>query len=457
MRDYSKEQRSTLLVAVITSFITTFMGSALNLSIPAMGSEFKVSAAAIGWVITAYMLVCAAAAVPFGRAADMTSRKKILVTGIFTFAAASLAATFSLGFAMMMILRVLQGIGASMIFATKDAVLISLFPGTERGRVLGLSVASTYMGLAAGPVIGGIVNHYMGWRAIFVITFAISVFSGIIAVRKLTDSRAESISKSLDIWGNLLFIGMIVLTMYGISALSTLSWSAALVITGVILGVIFVRHELKVAEPVIKVSMFKSNLAYTFSNLAALLNYAATFAITYLLSIYLQVVMGYSSQAAGIVLITSPVVMAILSPYMGRLSDRIAPYKLATTGMALCAAALFIYSFLDERFSLWAIIGTLVISGIGFGTFSSPNTNAVMECVEKEDYGVATSILATMRSIGHTLSMAIVTLVVSAYMGSTPLAQAEPAALIRTMHMLFLIFTGMCVVGTFISLKRKKK
>lgn len=457
MRDYSKEQRSTLLVAVITSFITTFMGSALNLSIPAMGSEFKVSAAAVGWVITAYMLVCAAAAVPFGRAADMTSRKKILVIGIFTFAAASLAATFSPGFVMMMILRVLQGIGASMIFATKDAVLISLFPGTERGHVLGLSVASTYMGLAAGPVIGGIVNHYMGWRAIFVITFVISVISGIIAVRKLTDSRTESVSKSLDIWGNLLFIGMIVLTMYGISALSTFSWSAALVIAGVILCIIFVRHELKAAEPVIKVSMFKSNLAYTFSNLAALLNYAATFAITYLLSIYLQVVMGYSSQAAGIVLITSPVVMAILSPYMGRLSDRIAPYKLATTGMALCAAALFIYSFLDERFSLWMIIGTLVISGIGFGTFSSPNTNAVMECVEKEDYGVATSILATMRSIGHTLSMAIVTLVVSAYMGSTPLAQAEPAALIRTMHMLFLIFTGMCVLGTFISLKRKKQ
>ena len=165
--------------------------------------------------------------------------------------------------------------------------------------------------------------------------------------------------------------------------------------------------------------------------------------------------MGYSSQAAGFILIAQPALMAILSPYTGRLSDRISPFKLASFGMGLCAAGVLIFAFVGMNTPLWVIIGALVITGIGFAFFSSPNTNAVMACVEAKDYGVASSILATMRSIGHTSSMVIVTVIVSRYMGSQALSDAQPELLIRTMHTAFLIFAGICAAGVFISLKRK--
>jgi MFS family permease len=244
--------------------------------------------------------------------------------------------------------------------------------------------------------------------------------------------------------------------MYGFSAIATSKLAIVAIGLGIVLLICFIRHELKIENPIIQIRIFTGNIAYTFSNIAALLNYGATFAIGYLLSIYLQVVMGYTSQIAGLILISQPIVMAVCSPYAGRLSDRISPFKLASFGMALCAAGIIMFIFINSDYPLWMIILALVISGIGFGFFSSPNTNAVMACVEEKDYSVAASILATMRSLGHTSSMAIVTLIVSMYMGSSALADADPDVLIKTMRTSFIIFAVICSVGIFVSAKRKK-
>ncbi len=452
---YKKEQKTTIFVVITTAFITTFTGSALNLSIPDMGEYFHVSASLVGWMVTAYMLTVAALSVPFGRIADLTCRKRILVIGILIFSLSSAAAVFGVSMWMLILLRITQGIGGAMIFSTNTAVLISAFPGKERGKVLGYSIASTYVGLSAGPVAGGFLNHNLGWRSIFAVTAAISIVVLIIAWSKLPRDECERKGSSYDMPGNLLYIAMIVLTMYGLSELRLQALPIAILVCGLIFGVFFVMRELKTEDPAVQVRMFKQNLAYSFSNLAALFNYGATFAIGYLMSIYLQVVMGYSSQAAGLILIVQPGLMAVLSPYAGRLSDRISPFKLASFGMGLCAAGVLICAFVGLHTPLWVIIAALFVTGVGFAFFSSPNTNAVMACVEQQDYGVASSILATMRSIGHTSSMVIVTVIVGRYMGSQALTDAEPALLIKTMHTAFLIFAAICAVGVFISLKRK--
>jgi len=166
-------------------------------------------------------------------------------------------------------------------------------------------------------------------------------------------------------------------------------------------------------------------------------------------------VMGFDSQISGLILISQPLMMAVLSPYAGKLSDRVSPFKLASFGMGLCSLGLFSFIFISEHYPLPLIIGNLLVVGVGFAFFSSPNTNAVMACVEKKDYGVASSILATMRSIGHSSSMAIVTFIVSQQMGSIALSDAKPGQLVATMHVAFIIFTCVCGAGIFISLKRK--
>lgn len=448
-------QRSTIFVVVITAFITTFTGSALNLSVPAMGSEFHASATSLGWIITGYILAAAVLSVPFGRLADLSGRKRILVIGILIFALCSGGAAFAQSMKMLILLRVVQGIGAAMIFSTNTAVLISAFSPEKRGKVLGYSIASTYIGLSAGPVVGGVFNHYFGWRSIFITTFLVSAAVFYTAARKLPAGKVDHDRPGLDIVGNILYVLMLTLIMFGLSTVSTLSYAKYLVILGIILFVLFIIHELKAKAPIVEVRLFAHNIGYAFSNLAALLNYGATFALGYLLSIYLQVVMGFDSQISGLILISQPLMMAVLSPYAGRLSDRISPFKLASFGMGLCSLGLFSFIFITENYPFLLIICNLLVVGVGFAFFSSPNTNAVMACVEKKDYGVASSILATMRSIGHSASMAVVTFIVARQMGNVTLADAEPKLLVETMHVSFLVFTCVCAAGIFISLKRK--
>lgn len=450
-------QRSTIFVVIITSFITTFTGSALNLSIPSMGNEFHASATAVGWIVTGYILAAAVLSVPFGRLADRTGRKRVLVTGILIFALCSGGAALAESMTVLLLFRVLQGVGAAMIFSTNMAVLISAFSPEKRGKVLGYSIASTYIGLSAGPVVGGFLNHYFGWRSIFILTFVISGVVCYTAMRKLPAGKVDHEKPGLDLVGNILYILMLTLIMFGLSTVSTLVYSKYLILAGIILFAIFIIHELRAKSPIIEVRLFAHNIGYAFSNLAALMNYGATFALSYLLSIYLQVVMGYSSEVSGLILISQPLMMALLSPYAGRLSDRVSPFKLASFGMGLCALGLFSFIFISENYPFPLIIANLLVVGVGFAFFSSPNTNAVMACVEKKDYSVASSILATMRTIGHSASMAVVTFIVAHRMGDITLGDAEPALLVDTMQISFLIFTCVCGAGIFISLKRKRR
>lgn len=453
----TKEQKSILQAAVMSAFLTTFMSSALNLSVPNLETEFDVGAALIGWVVTTYTLAVAAMSVLFGKVADIKGRRGVFLTGIAGFIAASLLCAASVNIWMLLALRAAQGLFAAMIFATNNAILIGAYPASQRGRVLGCSTAATYVGLSLGPVAGGFLNHYFNWRAIFLVAAVFSAAVLFIAIKGIPKKALSDTSMDFDVWGNVLYVACIVVTLYGLTNLSLMKYGWVILLCGLLLGAVFVMVEQRQSDPVIRISMFTRDAAFTLSNLAALLNYGATYAIGYLMSIYLQVIMGFSSQTAGLILIAQPVMQALFSPMMGKLSDKIAPYKLASLGMGFCAAGLVMFCFVGLSTPLWFILLALIFSGFGFALFSSPNTNAVMSCVDKEDYSVANSILATMRTVGHTSSMAVVTIVVGFTMGNTALDAAEPADLVNTMHTAFIVFVVLCAAGVFMSMKRGKR
>ncbi|MDR1573819.1 MAG: MFS transporter [Clostridiales Family XIII bacterium] len=453
-------RRAVVIVTISTAFMTTFTASSVNLAIPAVSEQFHSSAAMIGWVITGYMLASTSLSVPFGRIADLTGRKRILVIGIFVFSLFSGACAFAPSAEILTVLRIAQGVGGALIFSTNIAILVDAFPPDMRGKVLGYSVAAVYTGSASGPVLGGLLNHYFGWHSIFIVTSALGFAVFLLALLNLSAMKSAAIERPArgryDAPGICLYVCTVLCTMYGFSALTDVFFAKFLIPAGLAFGVFFVRRERKIASPIVEVRLFARNLNFSLSNLATLLNYSATFAIGYFMSVYLQVILGMSSQNAGFVLISQPLIMALLSPYAGRLSDRISPFKLSSVGMGLCATGLFLFSFISADFPIPLILAGLVIVGVGFGFFSSPNTNAIMSLAPRNDYGVTSSIIATMRGMGHTASMAIVTLIISAHMGTASFAEAPPALLLATMRTGFSVFTVICVIGVFCSMRRRE-
>ena len=451
-----REKSSVIYVSVITSFITTFMGSALNLSVPALEKEFHVSAGTVSWVITIYMLTCASFAVPFGRLGDRVERRRILYMGILIFSISSAAAVFSAGIGFFLAARIMQGIGASMIFSTNIAILVGAFDEDMRGKVLGYSTCATYVGLSAGPVAGGILNYNFGWRSVFIATAIVSAVAFCVAFFRLPYSKkTEFERKPADLAGNILFVISVILLMYGISSLRQGRVSLFILGSGIASFIVFIYRESKARNPLVDLKIFRDNPSFLLLNLAAMINYGANFVMSYMLSVYLQIIKGMTSQLAGVILVTNTAVMAVLSPYMGKLSDRLSPSKLSALGMSLCAASLFIFSGLTQDTSTAKIIFTLALSGAGLALFSAPNTNAVMSCVKKEDYGVASSILSTMRSMGHSSAMALATAIIGLYMGTESMTSAQPDSIMTTVHGIFSLFAALCILGIFMAIRRK--
>ena len=291
-----------------------------------------------------------------------------------------------------------------MIFGTSMAILTCVYPHGERGRAIGISTAAVYLGLSLGPVLGGFLVHRFGWRSVFLAVVPVGLAGVILTLTRLRGEWDEARGEKFDAAGSAVFgIGLAAL-MYGFSRLPSL-FGAGLVAAGLALLGAFILWEKRVAAPVLDVRLFRANRVFAFSNAAALINYSATSAVAFLLSLYLQYVKGLPPQKAGLVLVAQPLVMALFSPLAGRASDRIEPRVVASVGMAISSAGLLALVFLGPETSIGFITGALLGLGFGFALFSSPNTNAVMCSVERRAYGVASSTLGTMRLTGQMLSL----------------------------------------------------
>jgi len=231
---------------------------------------------------------------------------------------------------------------------------------------------------------------------------------------------------------------------------------AFLIFLGIAGIVVFGLFEAKTEAPVFNISLFKSNRVFIFSSLAALINYSATYAVGFLLSLYLQYIKALTPQQAGIVMVAQPAIQTVFSPSAGRLSDRIQPRKVASAGMAFTAAGLLMMSFLSKGTELVYIIGSLFIIGLGLALFSSPNTNAIMSSVEKKFYGVASGMLSTMRLTGQMFSMGISTLVFALYIGKVSITPEYYQPFLKSVRIIFVVFTVLCILGIFASLARGK-
>ena len=453
----SKEPRAVrhgaLIAATLSAFLAPFMGSSVNVALPAMGKAFSMSAYQLGWINMAFLLTTAALSIPFGRLGDIIGRKKIFVAGTVAYTVASAV----IGFAPLGIVaiagRSLQGLGSAMIFSTSMAILISVYPASERGKVLGINAAAVYLGLSSGPFVGGIITEYLGWRALFWLNIPFGAMLVAVSAYMLRGEWAEDRDAEFDRRGAALLAVSLAATLYAFSTLPN-PIGIALFSAGIAGLVGFAMVERRTRHPLIDMHLFFHNKVFAFSNLAALIHYAATFAVTFLISLYLQKVRGFSPHQAGFVLVSQPLIQAVLSPPAGRLSDKVPPRFVATMGMGLCCIGLVMLTFLSEQTSMYYLIGSLIVLGVGYAFFSSPNTKAIMSAVDRRVYGVASAVLGTMRQMGMTFSMGLVMMIIGLYLGDAEIDVANVPAFVDSMDVAFSVFAAMCFGGIFASMAR---
>lgn len=449
-------KNGALLVLCLSGFLVPFMGSSINLALPEIGEAFSLKAVSLSWIASAYLISTAAFQVPFARLGDLIGRKKVFIAGITLFSITTFLCGLASSGTILIILRALAGIGSAMMFGTNMAILTQIFSPHERGKAMGINTSVVYFALASGPFLGGLLTHYLGWESLFFSIGLLGLSVAILAVFIFKKEEwVEAKGENFDYFGASLYALALSGLIFGFSKLPQ-PFAYVCIIISTIAFIIFVIYELKHKQPVFNVRIFFKNKVFTLSSISALINYAATSAITFTMSLYLQYIRGFDAQHAGFILIAQALIQSGVSLYAGKLSDKVNPGILATSGMGIICIGLIGLIFLSASTSIVIIIILLILLGLGFGLFSSPNTNIIMSSVEKKYLGQASATMGTMRLTGQAFSMGIAMMALSLYVGDNVITPEFHTAFMQSLRITFIICTCLCIIGTYASSFRTK-
>lgn len=447
---------ATLVAASVAGFLGSLAGSSVNVALPAIGASLGADAVTLSWVVTAFLLASASLLLPLGSLADLVGRQRLFAIGLAITTAAGSASGLAPNVPVLIAMRALNGVGGALQFSTSIALVVALTPPARRGAAIGVAIASVYVGLSVGPFAGGLLTETLGWRSVFLVpAFGTLLALVLVLVGVPNDARASN-GRQFDLKGALVYAVGLSLLLFACSRLTTVA-GLGIGALGLVALLGFFVLERRVAQPLVDLRRVLKNRVFVLSNLAAMIHYAATSAVGYFLSLYLQSVRRLSPREAGLVLMAQPVFMAVLSPLAGRLSDRVQARWLASGGMLLSTAGLVLLTQVEATTSLAVVLAALANLGVGFALFSSPNTNAVLSAVPHTELGVANAVLATMRNVGQALSMALALLLVTIHVGSQSLGPRTAPGLVAAMRTAFGVFAVAAVLGALASLARGAK
>ncbi|MEP4889129.1 MAG: MFS transporter [Aliiglaciecola sp.] len=439
-----------LIVVCLGSFIGPLGMASVNVAIPNLAADLHANAKMVSWLPTLFLLSSVVFMLPFGKLADNYGRKRIYTIGLALNAFTSLMCALGQQVEWVLFWRFVQGAASAMIFGTGVAILTSVTPSHKRGAALGLAAACVYIGLTLAPAIGGLLTEMWSWRAVFLFQLPlIVILLGLIKWGLHGEWKNEHIA-SFDWRGSFIFAVSSTSLVFGFSSLPKLH-GFLLLIFSVLTMILFVYHQSQHHTPLIRVQMFRESRVFSMSLITSLLMYGSNFPLAFLLSLYLQVVQGYSPAEAGQILLLQAFAMAFLAPMSGRLSDKVQPRFLATFGCAIVACGFLVLSQMTTATGTTYIGGSLLLIGIGFGLFSSPNNNAIMGAVQESELGVASATLNLARTVGNLVGMSTVNLLVHYYLGDSKINAEQIPALMSTISFAFYISLISVIVATFLS------
>jgi MFS family permease len=449
-------QNSVILTISFSQFVMPLMFSGVGITLPSVGRELEASGVQLGMIESLYLGAAAASLLPLGRLSDLTDKKTIFKIGLIIYTLLTLLLGFSPQIELFLGLRLLQGMAGGMLLATNMAILSELVPKENLGKAIGIAIGSVYLGLTTGPFIAGIITTNLGWRYVYYLG---GILIGVVALTSLLNIPSDKKMKlvKIDLVGSFLIITAISLIVAGSSILNQGVLGYVLLGSGIVLMALFIYSQTRVADPLISLEVITSNRRLKSALLVQLINYAGTFGITFLFSLYLQTIKQMTPQEAGVVLMISPIIMACFAPIFGRISDRVSPEKITFVGMCFCLISTLIALTVNATTSMWIIYLQFSSMGLGFAMFSSPNMNIIMSSVEKRFLGMASAIVAELRSLGMVISLTVITISLSIYLGQNELTIENASNYLQAMHFSILTFASLMAIGVAISLHSLKK
>lgn len=442
----SPDQRILIWIILLNCFATPFMLSASNVALPVIARELDLSAVVLSWVPMIFLMTSAVFIVIFARVADLFGRKRVFLWGALGIILSSLLAASALNAPMLLLGRSLQGISAAMVYATQISLISSVVTGRERGRVIGLAVAMVYAGLAVGALVGGLILDLLNWRFTFLVHVPLNLLVLLTGLLKVEGEWLDENAGGFDRGGAVVYGLAITLLCAGVSLLP--DWySFALLLLSFTSIAWFVQRSRRRPDAIFDVSLFFENKVFSLCCLASFIIYTATFANVVLLSLLLQSVQGVSASLTGLLLMIQPVVMAVFSPLTGRLAESISPHYLSRSGMLLATIGLFILAGISATTPLSVIMASVLLLGLGFSLFSSPNIGAIMASVRMDQTGSAAASVGTTRVLGQLSSMALVALVFSLMLGPSRIEEESLPLLLNAIRLSFGIAALMCLSG----------
>lgn len=458
MKPASGSPTMVMITVCIAQFLAPLMLTSVGVALPSLGRDLGASALQLSLVEQLYTLSLAMAMLTFGRLGDIKGQRRIYLTGlvIYTVMTGSLGLTNSIQ--LVMVQRFIQGLGASMFLAGSMALVSAAYPPEVRGRVIGIVSAFTYAGLSAGPVLGGFITTHFGWRHVFLQVVPVGLVAIGACLFGMRDDRGNASGERMDWTGSLVYAVAVGLIMFGAVRAGEFPLGPGMILAGIGGFVLFLRLESRCPSPLLDMVLLKGNRYFTLSSLAALGNYAATFGVTFLMSLYLQYAKGLSARGAGLVLLAQPLTQIVVAPLAGRLSDRMEPGRVATAGMLASSSGLLLAALTSGPDTpIWFLVAELLLMGAGFGAFVTPNSVAIMDSVERRQFGVASGMIAAMRTLGMATSITCVALIFSVLMGQSAVGPETLPQFLVSMRTGLVLLSGFSCLGLLLSLGRGRR
>ncbi|MBR9884633.1 MAG: MFS transporter [Oceanospirillales bacterium] len=444
----------TLFSICVATFLMPLSLSSVNVALPAIASDLQADAVLVSWVPTMNLLGAIALQLPSGRIADILGHKRIFLVGVLLYALSSLLVVVIDDIRPLLVVRLLQGISSAMVFGPAMAIISKVFTGSSRGMALGITSSSVYLGLTCGPLIGGWLTELWGWRSVFLAPLPLTVIT-MVMVGFFVQESTRNAEERLDWVGSILFTLATSALFIGISEMPSLT-GTLLASTGIALIIVFIYQQERSTWPLIRLRRLVANRVFFRSIQSSFLMYSANYPLQFMLSLYLQYIQALTPLEAGQLMLLQALVMVVVAPLAGRLSDRVDPRIPATTGCILFGGGFVSLSLVHADSSLVWVGSSLVVMGLGFGLFSSPNNNAALSSVPPERLGIGSSVLNISRSLGNMMGMTVVVFLFNLLIGNAQIAPDQFPALMQALQISFLICAGYAVVAAYTSWSRGK-